>query len=103
MDSREIARKMSQNQSELAEMKTSLRQLVERVDRQVLVIQVLKDMLLGVSGCSEDQYLARLAHAAEKRATEEAGEKVCGKCGKPISPKHSRCMYCGEPRPSELL
>jgi hypothetical protein len=67
MDLHEIARKTSQSQTEVADLKASLRQLVERVDRQALVIQVLKDMLLSVSGCAEDEFLGRLAQAVEKR------------------------------------
>ena len=66
-------------------------------------VQVLKDMLLAVGGYAEDEYLARLAQAVKKRAAEDAEGKVCVKCGKPMSPKHSRCMYCGEPRRAELL
>ena len=60
-------------------------------------------MLLAVGGYAEDEYLARLAQAVGKRAAEDAEGKVCVKCGKPMSPKHSRCMYCGESRRPELL
>jgi uncharacterized OB-fold protein len=60
-------------------------------------------MLLGVSGQTEEEYLARLARAVEKRAAEDAHVRVCAKCGKPMSPTQRRCMYCGEPRSSELL
>jgi hypothetical protein len=76
---------------------------MERVDRQALVIQVLKDLLLANSGCGEDVFLDRLAQVVEKRAAEDKGGKVCVKCGKPMSAKHNRCMYCGELRPTELL
>jgi hypothetical protein len=47
MDLDEIERKASQSQHEVTELKATVRQLVERVDRQALVIGVLKEMLLG--------------------------------------------------------
>jgi hypothetical protein len=99
MDLDEIERKASQSQHELTEIKATVRQLVERVDRQALVIGVLKEMRLAGSAAAEDDFLARLAQAVVRKAE----DKVCGKCGKPMSPKHNRCMYCGEARPSELV
>jgi ribosomal protein L40E len=99
MDLNEILRKASQSQNEVVEIKATVRQLLERVDRQALVIQVLKEMLLAGSAAAEDDFLARLAQAAAQKAD----DKVCRKCGKPMSPKHSRCMYCGEARPPELV
>jgi hypothetical protein len=101
--SREIVRKTSQTQTGVVEIKAALRQLEERVDRQAIVIRLLKDMLLAVSGTNQDEFLARLAQAVEKQAAENANPKSCEKCGKPMSPKQSRCIYCGESRPSELL
>ena len=99
MDRDDVERKASQSQHEVVELKAAVRQLVERVDRHALVIGVLKEMLLEGSATTEDDFLARLAQAA----TRKAEDKACGKCGKPISPKHNRCMYCGEARPSELI
>jgi hypothetical protein len=99
MNSDEVERKISQSGSELVELHAAVRQLQARVDRQSLVIQVLKEMLLTQGGLREEEFLDRLQHAAARKA----GDKSCRKCGKPMSPKHNRCMYCGEPRPPELL
>lgn len=99
MDSDEVARKVSQSGSELVELRAAVRQLQARVDRHSLVIQVLKEMLLAQPGFSEDGFLERLQHAAAQKAD----DKTCRKCGKAMSPKHNRCMYCGEERPPELL
>ena len=97
MNSDEVEKRVTQ--TELTELKAALRQLQGRVDRHALVIQVLKDMLLSQSEPSEDAFLERLEHAA----TRKAEEKNCRKCGKPMSTKHTRCMYCGAERPPELL
>jgi hypothetical protein len=99
MDFNEVERKVSHSSSELVELLAAVRQLQARADRHSLVIQVLKEMLLSKGGFSEDEFLERLEHAA----TQKAGDKTCRKCGKPMSSKHKRCMYCGEQRPPELL
>ena len=99
MDLNEIEKKVSQSGGELTELKDAVKQLLARVDRHALVIQVLKDILLSRGEFSEDEFLDRLEHAAAQKA--EGGS--CRKCGKAMSAKHNRCMYCGEERPPELL
>jgi hypothetical protein len=99
MDPNEIEKKVSQSGGELTELTAAVKQLVARVDRHALVIQVLKDMLLSRIESSEDEFLDRLEHAAAQKAE----GRTCRKCGKVMSAKHKRCMYCGEERPPELL
>jgi hypothetical protein len=99
VDPNETVRKVSQAQSDLVDLKAALRQLADRIERQGLVIGVLKDMLLSGIGSNEEQFLDRLAQAAAQKAN----EKVCAKCGKALNPKQRKCMYCGEPRPPELV
>ena len=99
MDLNEIEKKVSQSGGELTELKDAVKQLLARVDRHALVIQVLKDILLSRGEFSEDEFLDRLEHAAAQKAE----GRTCRKCGKAMSAKHKRCMYCGEERPPELL
>jgi hypothetical protein len=99
MDFKEIERKASQSHTEVTELKAALRQLLARVDRQSLVIQVLKDMLLAGNDAAEDEFLDRL----EEAAAQKAEGRTCRNCGRVMSPKHQRCIYCGEARPAELL
>jgi hypothetical protein len=99
MDQDEIERRVSQSGGELAELKAAVKQLQARVDRHALAIHVLKDMLLSRGEFREDEFLERLGCAAAHKAD----AKNCRKCGKPMSAKHKRCMYCGEERPAELL
>ena len=99
MDYDEIEQKVSQSGSELTELTAAVKQLLARVDRHALVIQVLKDILLSRGEFSEDEFLDRLEHAAAQKAE----GRNCRKCGKAMSAKHKRCMYCGEERPPELL
>jgi hypothetical protein len=60
---------------------------------------VLKDMLLSRGEFSEDEFLERL----ERAVAHKAEGRTCRKCGKAMSAKHKRCMYCGEDCPPELL
>jgi len=99
MDFDAVQKKVSQSGSELVELHAAVRRLLSRVDRQSLVIQVLKDILLSKTGMSEEEFLERVQRAV----LQKADDKTCRKCGKAMSAKHSRCMYCGEPRPPELV
>lgn len=99
MNLNEIEKKVSESGGELLELAAAFKQLAARVDRHSLVIQALKEMLLSRGVFSEDEFLERLEHAAAQKA--EA--KSCRKCGKAMSAKHKRCMYCGAERPPELL
>ena len=99
MDFNEVASKVLQGGSELVELKAAIRQLQARVDRNTLVIQVLKEMLLSQGSFREEEFADRLQRAAAQKVA----DKACRKCGKPLNAKHNRCMYCGEPRPPELL
>jgi hypothetical protein len=99
MDFDEIESKVSQSGSELTELKAAVKQLLTRVDRHAVVIQVLQDMLLSRGEFTEEQFLERLQRAFAQKAE----GRTCRKCGKAMSAKHKRCMYCGEERPPELL
>jgi len=99
MDLDEIEQKVSKSGSELTELTAVVKQLQTRVDRHALVSQVLKDMLLSQGDFSEDQFLERLEHVIAQKAE----GRTCRKCGKAMSAKHKRCIYCGEERPPELV
>src|SRR5260370_20824118 len=99
MDHDEIEKRVSQSGAELTELMAAVKQLLTRVDRHALVIQALKDMLLARGVFSEDEFLERLQQAIAQKAD----AKTCRKCGKAMSPRHNRCIYCGEERPPELL
>jgi hypothetical protein len=99
MDLNKIESMVSQSDTELTELKATVRQLTARVDRHALVIGVLKDMLLERNAFTVDEFLDRL----EQANAEKPDPRMCRKCGKAMSAKHTRCIYCGEARPAELL
>jgi hypothetical protein len=97
MDFDDVEKKVSQSGSELVELKGAVRQLQARVDRQAVVLQAIKELLLQ-NGISEERFLKEV----EQAVAQKANDKNCRKCGKAMSAKHTRCIYCGEPRPIEL-
>jgi hypothetical protein len=99
VDSDDVEKKVLQSGSDLVELHGAMKQLQSRVDRLVLIVQVLKEMLLAQGGFSEDQFLEQLQRAAAQKAE----SKNCHKCGKVMSPRQNRCIYCGEMRPTELI
>jgi len=99
MDYDEVEKKVTQSGSELVELHAAVKQLQARVDRNSLVIAALKDMVLSQPGFSEDAF----AQSLERAVAQKAADKACRKCGKALNAKHNRCIYCGEPRPPELL
>jgi hypothetical protein len=100
MDRNEIERKVTQSSGDLAELNAALGRLQARVDRHALVIGVLKDLLLARDEFTEDEFLQRLEQAITRKKVER---NACPRCGKAMSAKHNRCMYCGEGRPPELV
>ncbi|HMF19236.1 MAG TPA: hypothetical protein VKE98_18645 [Gemmataceae bacterium] len=103
MDPEELEQKYSQSANVLLELKTAVKQLQARVERQALIIGVLKDMLIAADKAAEHEFLDRLSAAAASKAAGKADLNACHACGKPMSPKHAKCIYCGEARRSELF
>jgi hypothetical protein len=99
MTESELERKASSAATEVAELKAVVKLLQARVERQALVIGTLKDIVLADADIPEDEFLTRLHAAAAKRVN----ANQCARCGKPMSAKHAKCIYCGEPRPAELI
>jgi uncharacterized low-complexity protein len=99
MDFDEVEKKVTQSGGELVELHAAVRQLQARVERHSLVVAALKEMLLSQPGFSEDAF----AQCLETAVKQKAEDKKCRKCGKALSAKQNRCIYCGEPRPPELL
>jgi ribosomal protein L32 len=102
MDPEELEKRYSQSNAATLELKTLVKQLQSRLERQALILGVLKDMLLAGDKKLEQDFLERLSAAAANRVAEK-DTNVCHACGKAMSPKHTKCMYCGEIRRGELF
>jgi len=99
MDPNETGRNALQESHQVMELQLAVKQLQSRLDRHALVIQVLKEMLLAGDHAAEGDFLDRLEQASKQNVD----TRTCPKCGKAMSPKHNACIYCGDPRPAQLL
>ena len=102
MDPEELEKRYQQSSSAVLELKTLIKQMQARMERQALILGVLKDMLVAGDKKLEQDFLDRLSSAAANKVAEK-DTNSCHACGKAMSPKHTKCMYCGEPRRSELF
>jgi hypothetical protein len=102
MDPEELEKRYQQSSGAVLELKTLIKQMQARLERQALILGVLKDMLVAGDKKLEQDFLDRLNAAAANKVAEKDAN-TCQACGKPISPKHAKCMYCGEARRAELF
>jgi tRNA(Ile2) C34 agmatinyltransferase TiaS len=102
MDSEELEKRYQQSSSALLELKSLIKQFQARLERQALILGVLKDMVVAGDKKLEQDFLDRLSAAAASKVAEK-DTNVCHACGKVMSPKHTKCIYCGEARRGDLF
>ena len=76
-----------------------LRYAQERVDKLLLVCTALWELLKERTDLTEEDLLEKVVQI-DAQDGEVDGEvtrrpRPCVKCGRPMSPSHSRCLYCG--------
>lgn len=78
-------------------------ELEDRLDRMALVNTALFEILCAKLGVTGEEIKAKVqevdlrdGHADGKLGT-NTPVTSCRKCNRPISRKHARCLYCGEP------
>ena len=88
---------------ETNEMARQLRSMAERFDKLVLLNMALWSLLQEKTGLTEEDLMRRAQEidlqdgVADGKVTRTV--KKCGNCGRTISKRHNRCLYCG----SEVL
>jgi hypothetical protein len=82
-----------------AQAETSLQELTERVDRLVLIVIALFQLLHEKHGMTEEELLKTMeaVDLSDGRADGRVHNIVskCPQCGRLMSPRHNRCLYCG--------
>ena len=85
------------------EMARQVRVMAERFDKLVLLNMALWSLVQEKTGLKEEDLMRRAQEidlqdgVADGKVTRTV--KKCGKCGRTISNRHNRCLYCG----SEVL
>ena len=74
----------------------------ERLDQLLLVCAAMWELLREKTSVSDDDLARKIAEidardgVADGKITPKA--QPCAKCGRPVFPRHQRCIYCGCPR-----
>jgi hypothetical protein len=77
-----------------------IKELQERVDQMSLKCQALWEIVREATDLSDVEFQEKIKEidlrdgAADGRIT-QSGQQ-CGRCGKTVSKRHSKCLYCGE-------
>jgi hypothetical protein len=76
------------------------REVEQRLDRALLVMHAMWDLLRDKNGLSEQLLLDQVNARAKTRVEQlQSPATKCPQCGRPMAPRLSKCMYCGAPRP----
>jgi len=71
----------------------------ERVDTLVLVCTSLWELLKERTDLTEEDLMSKVQEVDLRDGTADGkitvGLQKCHKCGRTMSPKHRRCLYCG--------
>ena len=86
---------------EVAELRTHVRSLERRVERETAVVAALSDVLLELLGHDRGDFLNRVREALV-RQPDPRGRK-CHRCGQPVPVRAHRCIYCEADRSVEGL
>jgi len=90
---------------ETVEMSRQVRLIAERFDKLVLLNMAMWSLLQERTGLKEEDLLQRAQEidlqdgVADGKVTRTV--KKCGNCGRSVSNRHNRCLYCGSDALSE--
>jgi hypothetical protein len=76
-------------------------QLEDKIDSLALTCQSLWEILRDQTGLTEEELTAKVNEIDLRDGLRDgkmgSGGEPCTKCGRVLSKRHMRCMYCGEP------
>jgi hypothetical protein len=79
--------------------RTAIEEISDRLDKLSLVCLSMWSLLLEHTDLSEEDLMRRVREidlqdgVADGKVTKQI--QKCGKCGRTMSPKHNKCLYCG--------
>jgi hypothetical protein len=78
----------------IAILQDAVAELQRRDEKQAVLLRTLFALLSERHGLTEADLLAHFRKVeAEKAGTPP---RKCSRCGRPVNPRHHRCLYCGE-------
>lgn len=85
--------------AKLSELNRELRLMGDRLDKLVLVNMAMWSLLQERAGVTEEQLIKKMEEidlqdgVADGKVTHD--NQNCGNCGRTISQRHRRCLFCG--------
>lgn len=82
-------------------LRTVLRVVDDRLQRQALVVEAMRELLEEAGLFRQDQLIARVEAidlrdgVADGRRSGVAHQQRCGDCGRSLNIRRMRCLYCG--------
>ena len=77
----------------------SLQQLEARVDKLVLVCRSMWELVRDNTSLTEDDLMTKVLELDLRDGVADGkmnpGVQTCAHCGRTMSPRHARCLYCG--------
>ncbi len=96
----EVGTTANQASQKATDQQFRVRQLEQSVDKLVLINMAMWNLLKTKAGLTEADLLVEMQRidlvdgAADGRVTPSTHQ--CNKCGRTISTRHKRCLYCGQ-------
>lgn len=79
--------------------KEEMRRLEDRVEKLVLVNRAMWELVRDANGFTEEQLFEKVVEVDLRDGSQDGklskGVTVCASCGRNISPKRQKCLYCG--------
>jgi hypothetical protein len=77
----------------------SVQQLEARVDKLVLVCRSMWELVRDNTSLTEDDLMNKVLELDLRDGVADGkmqqGVQKCAHCGRALSPRHARCLYCG--------
>jgi hypothetical protein len=81
-------------------LELELRRLRTRVESLMLANVAMWELLSAKAGFKIEQLAAKMEEIDLRDGTKDGKitpAQTCGKCGRRLSARHRRCLYCGDP------
>ena len=86
--------RVSDAHRDISSLQKTIDDLQRRVEKQAILLRALFLLLRDSAGLTEKRLLDRFRQCEADRAN--APTKRCSGCGRPVSLRHNRCLYCDE-------
>jgi hypothetical protein len=90
----EISDALLEGRHELTDIRDILRQLEKRVAKQSLILHAIFHLFSEKQSITEEDLLNKVTQLIDEK--KGPSPKTCAKCDRVLSPKHDKCLYCGE-------